>query len=189
LLAVAREKKTTTAHHYPRRNGFYRTIHISTMSQDSPPSQFAQWNPPSDTTYGYSSPSSRPQSTGIVQSYSTTGINLEDSAPSHTRNSSLNRASHVKRIPLVDYSSFSPPSTVSSPYQNAETSTAYGSPSVAPTKDTRLVGPAPPSAEPQVAFTLPAPRLYHRMITEYETVKAVFYTAQTRKHTLHQTKW
>lgn len=48
------------------------------------------------------------------------------------------------------------------------------------TPDKGLVGPAPPPAEPSIS-AFPAPRLYHRMITEYQTITTIFYMAKSRK--------
>ncbi|KAK8010454.1 hypothetical protein PG990_009419 [Apiospora arundinis] len=47
------------------------------------------------------------------------------------------------------------------------------------TPERRLVGPAPPQPEPG-ASGFPATRLYHRMVTEYETIKTIFYMAKTQ---------
>jgi len=67
---------------------------------------------------------------------------------------------------------------ITAPFANPTTPPpAFGTPA----PDQRFVGPAPPPAEPQVNTNLPAPRRYHRMITEYETIKAVFYTANFRE--------
>lgn len=53
-------------------------------------------------------------------------------------------------------------------------------PSRPSTPEVRLIGPAPP--KPEVEMTgFPAPRLYHRMVTEYETIRTIFYLARTRK--------
>ncbi|TPX11797.1 uncharacterized protein E0L32_007534 [Thyridium curvatum] len=48
------------------------------------------------------------------------------------------------------------------------------------TPDKGLVGPAPPPAEPSIS-AFPAPRLYHRMITEYQTITTIFYMAKSQQ--------
>lgn len=55
-------------------------------------------------------------------------------------------------------------------------------PSRPSTPEVRLIGPAPP--QPQAGeLGFPAPRLYHRMVTEYETIRTIFYVARTRRST------
>lgn len=55
----------------------------------------------------------------------------------------------------------------------------------APLQDQRHIGPAPPPPEQQAyAQALPASRLYHRMICDYETIKSIFYAAKMRTYLL-----
>lgn len=146
------------------------------MGPGSTSQQPEQWNQQNGNSQGLASPPlpERPQSAGRVQSYTSLGYAPEEVGQSQQPSNIPTRSSHVKRVQLVDYSNFAPPPALTATYQQQESA-------VPPSHDVRLVGPAPPPAEPQVIFTLPAPRLYHRMITEYETIKAVFYAASMRK--------
>ncbi|KAH8655823.1 hypothetical protein BX600DRAFT_440307 [Xylariales sp. PMI_506] len=75
-----------------------------------------------------------------------------------------------------------PPRPVTAPYQSQQLPSQQAYPyRIAGTEmpDKGLVGPAPPPAEPATS-EFPAPRLYHRMITEYQTITTIFYMAKSQ---------
>ncbi|KAK6854077.1 hypothetical protein PG995_009170 [Apiospora arundinis] len=71
-----------------------------------------------------------------------------------------------------------PPPTVGTSFSSMTAPLPYRPPRTS-TPERRLIGPAPPQPEPGMSG-FPAPRLYHRMMTEYETIKTIFYMAKSQ---------
>lgn len=139
-------------------------------------SNFSNGNP-QDHHAGPQLPQRRPHIRGRLSSYSDYTAEAVAQVQDGNHDLPAQMSSHAKPSSAMEYASFVSSRPNSIPQEHAA---AYsGAPSGA--KEHRPVGPAPPPAETPSVTTLPAPRLYHRMITEYETIKAVFYTALVRK--------
>ncbi|KAI8628982.1 hypothetical protein F5Y19DRAFT_485337 [Xylariaceae sp. FL1651] len=151
------------------------------MSQTNPSEQSVHWDQPEGSPAGHLNASQQPQASGRAHSYSpyNPGPLTRPQQQEGKSGTTSHMASQVQPPSVVDYTSFTPPPALPVRYQ-LQDNAGYGI-TTASTPNVHLVGPAPPPAEPQVIVTLPAPRLYHRMITEYETIKAVFYSAKMQR--------